>query len=117
MTTTIKQMEKENLYLCMTEDESGLYVITLAEYGKTVYRYETMNRKNALAAYNRTMKKEGLNNKKNKNLYPGIREAEKERSKGNKNMINEPDFIGNAPNYDKFKGWTVEKTLSWLNID
>ena len=55
--------------------------------------------------------------KKNKNLYPGRKEAEKERSKGSKPMINEPDFIGNAPNYDKFKGWPIEKTLSWLNID
>lgn len=29
----------------------------------------------------------------------------------------EPDFIGNAPNYDKFKGWSDEKVLVWLNID
>lgn len=29
----------------------------------------------------------------------------------------EPDFIGNAPNYDKFKGWDTEKVLVWLNID
>lgn len=56
MTTTIKQMEKENLYLRMTEDKGGLYIVTLSEYGKTLYRYETMNRKNALATYNRKRK-------------------------------------------------------------
>lgn len=31
----------------------------------------------------------------------------------------EPDFIDNAPNYDKFEklGMTAEETLVWLNID
>ena len=29
----------------------------------------------------------------------------------------EPDFIGGAPNYDKFEGWTTEEVLVWLNID
>ena len=31
--------------------------------------------------------------------------------------LDEPDFIGGAPNYAKFKGWTPEEVLSWLNID
>lgn len=29
----------------------------------------------------------------------------------------EPDFIGMAPNYDKFKGWDDEKVRVWLNVD
>lgn len=29
----------------------------------------------------------------------------------------EPDMIGMAPNYDKFKGWDIEEVLVWLNID
>lgn len=28
-----------------------------------------------------------------------------------------PDFIGGAPNYDKFVGWDVDAVLVWLNID
>ncbi len=29
----------------------------------------------------------------------------------------EPDMIGMAPNYDRFKGWSIEEVLVWLNID
>ena len=29
----------------------------------------------------------------------------------------EPDFVGGAPNYDKFEGWSPEEVLVWLNID
>lgn len=29
----------------------------------------------------------------------------------------EPDMIGMAPNYDKFEGWDVEEVLVFLNID
>lgn len=33
----------------------------------------------------------------------------------------EPDFIPGTssicPNYEKFKGWTAEEVLIWLNID
>lgn len=48
--------------------------------------------------------------------YPGGREVKKEPVI--KYETDEaPDFIGNAPNYDKFKGWTPEKVLCWLNID
>ena len=58
--------------------------------------------------------------KKNKLLYPGIEQAEKEKSKvkqfsGIDNS--KPDFIGMAPNYDKFKSWDPEKVLVYLNID
>ena len=48
--------------------------------------------------------------------YPGIDEAECARA-----LLHvedkEPDFIGGAPNYDKFEGWTPEEVLVWLNID
>lgn len=54
---------------------------------------------------------------KRKYLYPGTAEAETERTKKHYNENNEPDFIGNAPNYDKFKGWTPEEVLVFLNID
>lgn len=54
---------------------------------------------------------------KSKLKYPGIAEAELERSKKNVKTDDEPDFIGNAPNYDKFQGWTTEEVLVWLNID
>lgn len=53
---------------------------------------------------------------KRKKIYPGTLEAEKQKSKATYSPEG-PDFIGNAPNYDKFKGWSVEKVLSWLNID
>ena len=54
-----------------------------------------------------------------KKLYPGCAEAEKERSAYRKNYQKEeePDFIGGKPNYDKFKGWTPEKVMVYLNID
>lgn len=53
---------------------------------------------------------------KRKKMYPGTMEAEKQKSKATYSP-GEPDFIGNAPNYDKFKGWSAEKVLVWLNID
>lgn len=31
--------------------------------------------------------------------------------------LDEPDFIGGAPNYDKFAGWEPERVLVWLNVD
>lgn len=51
--------------------------------------------------------------------YPGIKEAEEERKRSCKRNQpeEEPDFIGGAPNYDKFEGWSVEEVLCWLNID
>lgn len=54
---------------------------------------------------------------KRKYTYPGIAEAETERAKKYCSESSEPDFIGNAPNYDKFKGWTPEEVLVFLNID
>lgn len=53
---------------------------------------------------------------KRKKAYPGALEAEKQKSK-KAYIPDEPDFIGNAPNYDKFKGWSAEKVLAWLNVD
>lgn len=47
--------------------------------------------------------------------YPGEEEAELERQKETEEEA--PDFIGGAPNYDKFKGWTPEEVLVFLNID
>ena len=49
-------------------------------------------------------------------LYPGTKEAELER-KRKQNMDDEPDFVGGSPNYEKFKGWTPEEVLVFLNID
>ena len=56
---------------------------------------------------------------KQKELYPGVREAEAQKTLSALPIYEEeePDFIGNAPNYDKFKGWTAEEVLVWLNID
>lgn len=52
-------------------------------------------------------------------MYPGIKEAEEERTKSveRKKLEEEPDFIGGAPNYDKFKGVPPEQVLALLNID
>lgn len=49
--------------------------------------------------------------------YPGEKEAKIERSKKLPAAEEEPDFIASAPNYDKFKGWTPEEVLVYLNID
>lgn len=50
--------------------------------------------------------------------YPGTREAEQERTAATRRAkSDEPDFIGNAPNYDKFEGWSPEEVLAFLNID
>ena len=54
---------------------------------------------------------------KKQHRYPGVAEAEKERAKLAEPLEEEPDFIGGAPNYDKFEGWSVEEVLVWLNID
>lgn len=51
-----------------------------------------------------------------KKKYPGIEEAERERNT-HCDTSDEPDFIADAPNYDKFDGWTPEQVLVWLNID
>ena len=55
--------------------------------------------------------------KPEKALYPGVMEAETEKGKTSPEIGEEPDFIGGAPNYEKFRGWSPEKVLSWLNID
>ncbi len=55
--------------------------------------------------------------KRRKHRYPGEKEAERQKSLKKPIVEEEPDFIGNAPNYDKFKGWAPEEVLVWLNID
>lgn len=56
---------------------------------------------------------------KRKKIYPATKEAEKQRStqKLKRYDDEEPDMIGNAPNYDKFVGWSPEEILVFLNID
>lgn len=53
--------------------------------------------------------------------YPGIYEAEEERIRVQKEaenrLDNEPDFIGLAPNYSKFRGWSPEAVMVFLNVD
>lgn len=51
--------------------------------------------------------------KKKIQLYPCVKEAEAQKGK----RRYESDFIGGAPNYEKFKGWTAEEVLVWLNVD
>lgn len=52
-----------------------------------------------------------------KKNYPGVYEAEQERKKAHTVIDEAPDFIGGAPNYDKFPGWTPEQVMVWFNID
>ena len=56
-----------------------------------------------------------------KPLYPGVDAAEAERIRRAEEVEEwrdvAADFIGNAPNYGKFKGWKPEEVLVWLNID
>lgn len=56
---------------------------------------------------------------KRKKTYPATKEAEKQRSAQEHKQYEaeEPDMIDNAPNYDKFTGWTAEEVLVFLNID
>lgn len=54
---------------------------------------------------------------KRKHQYPGVLEAEKQKSVKKDIVDEEPDFVGDKPNWEKFKGWPVEKVLVWLNID
>lgn len=54
--------------------------------------------------------------KRRKKLYPCANEIYK-YMRTTVTEETEPDFVGNAPNYDKFKGWTPEEVLVWLNID
>lgn len=52
--------------------------------------------------------------------YPGVSEAERERSTWKKKAAyedTEPDFIGGAPNYEKWPDMTPEEVLVMLNID
>ena len=53
---------------------------------------------------------------KRKLKYPGVDEAKKHRS-DKPEVIEEPDFIAGAPNYDKWPNKTPEEVLVMLNID
>ena len=56
--------------------------------------------------------------RKKKQLYPGVDAVEAEKIRQFKECHEDsPDFIGNAPNYNKFEGWSPEEVLVWLNID
>ena len=60
--------------------------------------------------------------KKKPLLYPCAEQLENARRNARathtrKRDDNAPDFIGGAPNYEKFTGWDAEKVLAWLNID
>ena len=54
-------------------------------------------------------------------LYPGVQDVEAEKNRRAEARVkgkdHQPDFIGGAPNYDKFDGWSPEEVLAWLNID
>ena len=52
-----------------------------------------------------------------KQLYPGVEMVEELRQKPLAVDDTLPDFIDGKPNYDKYKNWSVEQTLAWLNID
>ena len=52
-----------------------------------------------------------------RNIYPGLMEAERQRNVTTAAAKGPPDFLGCAPNYSKFEGWTPEEVLVWLNID
>lgn len=53
---------------------------------------------------------------KKKRSYPGIAEAEQERSR-HRPTEEEPNWIAGAPNYDKYPNMTPAEVLAWLNID
>lgn len=55
--------------------------------------------------------------RKRKPKYPGSDEAEQQRRPASNKRKEAPDWVGNAPNYDKFVGWTPEEVLVFLNID
>lgn len=62
--------------------------------------------------------------KRNRNLYPGTEEAEKERIRSSRvDYTDEPDIIhcasGYCPNYKKFEqmGYTDEQALILCNMD
>lgn len=58
-----------------------------------------------------------------RNRYPGIAEAERERVRAAERAFEKsrekepPDWLGHAPNYDKYPGVPPEQVLVWYNID
>lgn len=55
-----------------------------------------------------------------KPLYPGVDSVEETKNAVLRTCIeDEPDWVGGAPNYEKFDrlGWDTERVLVWLNID
>ena len=59
--------------------------------------------------------------KRNACLYPGVKEVEAEKDRQykekKKHYNDEPDFVSGKPNHKKFKGWTADEVLVWLNMD
>lgn len=58
---------------------------------------------------------------KKKLLYPFAQELEDQREQPSRREQSEqdeqPEYIYGKPNYDKYKSWSIEKILSWYNID
>lgn len=53
-----------------------------------------------------------------KKKYLGVKEAEEQRKIYDESVFEEkPDFIGMAPNYEKFPCLSVEQILVMLNVD
>lgn len=50
-------------------------------------------------------------------LYPGVKEAERERSRTTWTPEPPAEFVGNAPNYEAFPHWDPERVMRWLNVD
>ena len=65
----------------------------------------------------RLMLMEESEKRNSRNIYPGLIEAERQRHVTAIAAKGTPDFLGCAPNYSKFEGWTPEEVLVWLNID
>lgn len=56
--------------------------------------------------------------KRKRQLYPCADDIESRRTFDPYYIDDtEPDFIGGAPNWDKFEAWDIDEVLVWLNID
>lgn len=60
---------------------------------------------------------EDIERRNSRNIYPGSIEAERQRSATTAAVKEEADWLGFAPNYAKFEGWTADEVLVWFNID
>ena len=52
-----------------------------------------------------------------KDIYPNAEDVRKGKYTRAVVADEEPDFIGGAPNWDKFEAWDIDEILVWLNID